>query len=71
LATSPEDQCAAFATAGNMIFTFSLDQGRDYLQPVQVQARGRMADPIRSLAWNSRTKCLLAAVGSSVVVFRT
>jgi len=70
LAASPEDQCAAFATAGNKIFTFSLDQEREYLQPVQVKAQGRMADPIRSLVWNSRTKCLLAAVGSSVVVFR-
>ena len=35
----------------------------------QVEMRGRM-DPVRSLVWNSRSRCLMAAVGSSVVVFR-
>ncbi len=72
LAASPEDQIAAFATAGNKIYTMSLqlEPARDFLRPSQVVVKGRM-DPVKSLVWNSRTRCLMAAVGSSVVVFKS
>lgn len=34
-----------------------------------MEVKGRL-DPVKSLVWNSRTCCLMAAMGSSVVVFK-
>lgn len=69
VAVSKEKREAAVASKDGMLYTFSLEESRNFCQLVPAFLKRKLT-AVTSLEWNAENGCLFAATGGSVAMFK-